>query len=455
MISSLILALRFLTVVPVPGREVDPREALGRAAWWFPIVGLALGIVLAGADRALRAVVSPMLAAALVLAIWKAATGAIHLDGLADCLDGLAGHDRVRRLAIMQDSRIGVFGAVGLTFYLLIAFVGLGETPTAARGRILLVAPVVGRLAPLLIAPRFRPAKPDLGTGAAFLRGLSPWAGLAHLAAVAVLSAWLLGPLGPAMMLASLLVVLLWTAFLAGRFGGMTGEVLGSVIELSELAILLEGVSLARSGAICHGDDGLPRPPRERRWSRDATLHRASRRAALAARGAADGGCCAPHGRRRTRCRVRERSRANSAERRDPRGAARSRHRRRAGVARVRHGALGGADRAADPWVGRRRLHGVDGGRGWLPVSRGREPEPADGSSLARVRADRRRSPRSLHRRRRTWRHESHDPLSRPGAREPAAPGARSGLRMPLRAVALERSLGALRDQRRSRRGRV
>jgi len=250
MVSSLILAMRFLTVVPVPGREVDPREALGRAAWWFPIVGLALGIVLAGADRALRAVVSPMLAAALVLAIWKAATGAIHLDGLADCLDGLAGHDRVRRLAIMQDSRIGVFGAVGLTFYLLIAFVGLGETPTAARGRILLVAPVVGRLAPLLIAPRFRPAKPDLGTGAAFLRGLSPWAGLAHLAAVAVLSAWLLGPLGPAMMLASLLVVLLWTAFLAGRFGGITGDVLGSVIELSELAILLEGASLARSGAI-------------------------------------------------------------------------------------------------------------------------------------------------------------------------------------------------------------
>src|SRR5262249_43454290 len=168
MVSSLVLAVRFLTVVPIPGRDVDPREALGRAAWWFPVIGLALGMVLAAADRALQAVGSPMLAAALVIALWKAATGAIHLDGLADCLDGLAGHDRVRRLAIMQDSRIGVFGAVGLTFYLLIAFVGLSETPAAARGRMLLVAPVVGRLAPLVIAPRFRPAKPDLGTGAPF-----------------------------------------------------------------------------------------------------------------------------------------------------------------------------------------------------------------------------------------------------------------------------------------------
>jgi adenosylcobinamide-GDP ribazoletransferase len=250
MVSSLILAVRFLTVVPVAGREADAREALGRAAWWFPVVGLAMGIVLVAADRALQAVVPPMLAAVLVLTIWKAATGAIHLDGLADCLDGLAGHDRVQRLAIMQDSRVGVFGAVGLTLYLLIAFVGLSETPTAARGRLLLVAPVFGRLVPLLIAPRFRPAKPNDGSGAAFLRALSPWAGLVHLAAVAVFSAWLLGPWGPAMMLASLLVALLWTAFLADRFGGITGDVLGSVIELSELAILLEGASLAHSGAI-------------------------------------------------------------------------------------------------------------------------------------------------------------------------------------------------------------
>lgn len=250
MVSSLILAVRFLTVVPVPGREADAREGLGRAAWWFPVVGLALGIVLAGADRALQAVVPPLLAAVLVLAIWKAVTGAIHLDGLADCLDGLGGHDRARRLAIMQDSRIGVFGAVGLMFYLLIAFVGLAEMPTAARDRLLLVAPLVGRLAPLVIAPRFRPAKPDDGSGAAFLRALSPWAGLVHLAAVAVLSAWLLGPWGPAMMLTSLIVVFIWTACLAERFGGITGDVLGSVIELSELAILLEGASLARSGAI-------------------------------------------------------------------------------------------------------------------------------------------------------------------------------------------------------------
>ncbi len=250
MISSLILAVRFLTVVPVPGREAEGRDALGRAAWWFPVVGLALAVMLAIADRALQAAVSPLLSALLVLGIWKVATGAIHLDGLADCLDGLGGRDRAHRLAIMHDSRIGVFGAVGLIFYLLIAFVALAEIPTGARGCVLLMAPVAGRLAPLLIAPRFNPANPDSGSGAAFVRALSPWAGLVHLVAVAAFSAWLLGPWGPIMTLASLLAVFLWSVFLVGRFGGLTGDVLGSTIELGELAIVLEGAALARSGAI-------------------------------------------------------------------------------------------------------------------------------------------------------------------------------------------------------------
>jgi adenosylcobinamide-GDP ribazoletransferase len=250
MIPSLILAVRFLTVVPVPGREADGRDALGRAAWWFPVVGLVLGVALALADRALQAALSPLLSALLVLAIWKVATGAIHLDGLADCLDGLGGRDRAHRLAIMQDSRIGVFGAVGLMFYLLIAFVALAETPAGARGRILVVAPMVGRLAPLLIAPRFSAANPDRGSGAAFVRALSPWAGLVHLAVVVAFSGWLLGPWGPVMMLASLLAVFLWSAFLVERFGGLTGDVLGSAIELGELAIVLEGAALAHSGAI-------------------------------------------------------------------------------------------------------------------------------------------------------------------------------------------------------------
>ncbi len=250
MIASLILAVRFLTLVPVPGREADGRGALGRAAWWFPIVGFALGVALVTMDRALQVAFSPVLSALLVLSLWKVATGGIHLDGLADCLDGLGGRDCQHRLAIMRDSRIGAFGAVGLIVCFLIALLALAEMAAGTRGRILLLAPTVGRLAPLLIGPRFTAASPDHGSGAAFLSSMSPWAGPVHLVGVCALSAWLLGRWGPVVTLGSLLAVSIWSAFLVRRFGGLTGDVLGSGVELGELAILLAGASLAHRGLV-------------------------------------------------------------------------------------------------------------------------------------------------------------------------------------------------------------
>ena len=70
--------------------------------------------MLAAADWTLARVFPSLVAAVLVVALWKVATGGIHLDGLADCLDALGGGSRERRLAIMRDHRIGVFAAAGL-----------------------------------------------------------------------------------------------------------------------------------------------------------------------------------------------------------------------------------------------------------------------------------------------------------------------------------------------------
>src|SRR5262245_57508524 len=98
--ASLFIAVRFLTIVPVPRPEAEEAGALGRAAWWFPAVGLALGGVLALSDTLLTLVLPPLSSALLVLIVWTVSTGAIHLDGLADCLDGIFAGDRERRLSI-------------------------------------------------------------------------------------------------------------------------------------------------------------------------------------------------------------------------------------------------------------------------------------------------------------------------------------------------------------------
>ena len=250
MIPSLVLAVRFLTILPVPGREAEGPRALGRAAWWFPIVGLALGAVLVALDRLLSLAFPALLAALLVVSLWKVATGGIHLDGLADCLDGLGGRDVQHRLAIMRDSRVGAFGAVGLIIYFLTSLLALAETPVGVRDRVLLLAPAVGRLAPLLIGPRFRAATPDHGSGSRFLEGLSGWAGPVHLAAAVAGSAWLVGAQGPIMVLGAILVVFVWSAFLARRLGGLTGDALGSGVELGELGMLLGAASLAHLGLV-------------------------------------------------------------------------------------------------------------------------------------------------------------------------------------------------------------
>jgi adenosylcobinamide-GDP ribazoletransferase len=243
-LEHLILAVRFLTIVPVPGREATSAGALGRAAWWFPPVGLGLGVCLVAADHLFGFAFPPLLWAVLLVSLWKILTGGIHLDGLADVLDGLAGRDAAHRVAIMRDSRIGVFGASGLVLCVAIAVAAIDALPAGRRGGVLLLAPTVGRLAPVLIGPLFPAATPGEGSGASFLDGLSPWAAPVCLAGLWMLAAALFGPWGGLLLSLALVGVLLWAVWLGSQFGGMTGDALGSSVELGELSTLVAAAAL-------------------------------------------------------------------------------------------------------------------------------------------------------------------------------------------------------------------
>ena len=242
--SYLILAVRFLTIVPVPGREATGAGALGRAAWWFPAVGVALGACLVAADHLFAFVFPPLLGSILVIGLWKVLTGGMHLDGLADVLDGLAGRDAERRLAIMRDSRIGVFGAAGIVLCFLISTGALDALPAGRHPAMLLLAPAAGRLAPLLIGPLFPAASPGQGVGAAFLEGLSPWAAAVSVTGLWILATALLGPWGGLLVSLAVASVLLWAVFVASRLGGLTGDALGSSVEVGELATLCAAAAL-------------------------------------------------------------------------------------------------------------------------------------------------------------------------------------------------------------------
>ena len=99
-------ALQFLTILPVKRNFTS--EQIGRAAVWFPVVGLIIGAILFGLHYVLKLLLPSGVVNGLLLAALVLLSGGLHLDGLADTIDGLAGHRTPeRRLEIMRDSHIG------------------------------------------------------------------------------------------------------------------------------------------------------------------------------------------------------------------------------------------------------------------------------------------------------------------------------------------------------------
>lgn len=236
--KSLGLAVRYLTIAPIPaGAHVEP-ATLGRAAAWFPLIGLALGLAVAVAEWAIATLFPPLLDALLTVTLWKLLTGGLHLDGLADCLDGLVGRDAADRLRIMRDSRIGAFGAIGLILFLLLEVAAVSELPPPARWWTLLSAPALARSMPPLVAWIFRPATP-LGQGAMFRSGLTRARVSVAVTLGAIVMAVSLGIAGLVAvgLIGAISLALGW--FFTRRLGGVTGDVLGATVEVSELVALL------------------------------------------------------------------------------------------------------------------------------------------------------------------------------------------------------------------------
>ncbi len=230
---SLFLALGFLTSIPVrtPAPQADD---LSRAAIWFPFVGALIGAVLVIAQLILTRFFAPLLAGALIVVIWVALTGGLHLDGLADCGDGLlAAASRERRLEIMRDPRLGTFGGMVLIMHLLIKTLAVAflTAPIA-----LLLAPALARWLMLFVAQQ--PAARPGGMGAAFSAGLAKgsWIG------GAIIPLMLMVPGAPRSIVAAIAAGLATFGIIRlaqSRLGGVTGDVFGLTIEIVEVVVLL------------------------------------------------------------------------------------------------------------------------------------------------------------------------------------------------------------------------
>ncbi len=264
-VQLVLVALQFLTRVPVPARATRGFTAdwLNHCVAHFPLVGACVGAASAGVMWSSLWLWSPAVAATLAVAFTVWLTGAFHEDGLADTADALGGAvDRAQALAIMKDSRIGTYGATALVLSLggRIALVTQLATASATAAALALtLSHALGRSAAVVVMaslpyggdPAHAKAKPlALAVPWEARFGAAVWTGLLLVSCAAaaqwapLAATWPTPPgrLGVGLAAATcamVAVALVMRRWLRRRLGGYTGDGLGATEQTCELAVLL------------------------------------------------------------------------------------------------------------------------------------------------------------------------------------------------------------------------
>jgi adenosylcobinamide-GDP ribazoletransferase len=244
---SFLAALRFLTTLRVPRRDGSGPEDLSHSAAFFPVVGIIIGLILAGAYWLLIRILPLGVVSGILIVAGVVLSGGLHLDGFVDTCDGLGGHkDAATRWQVMHDSRSGAFGIIGVFCLLAVKYGALNSVPDSLMMAALLIMPVVSRWTMVYAIFAYPYARPS-GLGKVIKQGLGrgrfALATAVTLAAATGLAGWGGIPLfylaGPLTMLGIWLITLAMAAYLKGKFDGLTGDNYGAINEVAEVATLI------------------------------------------------------------------------------------------------------------------------------------------------------------------------------------------------------------------------
>ena len=237
MIIPLLAALQFLTLIPPIVKRPFTAKELGQAVGFYPLVGVVIGALLAGAQYGLNLIAPASLTAALTLTLWVLATGALHLDGFLDSWDGLfGGFTPEKRMEIMHDERVGAFGLASGILLLILKFSALGHLPNATTALILI--PTLSRWG-IALALTCYPYARSHGLGRD-LKDNVTWRQLALASVIALITAWFCAQwLGLIALACTALVIQVTTRFVLSRLPGLTGDIYGALNEWLEMLLLI------------------------------------------------------------------------------------------------------------------------------------------------------------------------------------------------------------------------
>ncbi len=256
-IRALLASVSFFTVVPVPPLHEVDRDVARAAIITLPWLGLGIGIISAWVGGLLWwSGAGHLLAAVGAIAVSAAITGAMHLDGVADTADGLGSRKPPKQaLALMKKSDIGPMGVSVLLLVLLVQVAALVSPALSGWGFVALVLsmPMVGRLP--VIAGCSRPGVRVGGFGALFtgstsqtdwlvnaILGLSVVSGVAMMTGLGLGEGWVIALVLPVAALLAWAAAFGWERHVFRRIGCLTGDVFGSIIELTQTVYLVVAV---------------------------------------------------------------------------------------------------------------------------------------------------------------------------------------------------------------------
>ena len=212
---------------------------------FYPLVGLILGGMLWVSWKVLTEIFPPPVVDLILIALLVVLSGGMHLDGLADTIDGLwGGKDREQALKIMRDSHIGAFGVIALVLVLMAKYLALTHLPHGLKGQVLVAMPVLGRWAMVAMSYFSGYARSGPGLARPFIEHLT-WRELAVSTFTTVLIMLLtLGSSGLVIFAIAGLVSFSCLWYFRKKLGGVTGDCLGAVGELVEVTLLLSVLAI-------------------------------------------------------------------------------------------------------------------------------------------------------------------------------------------------------------------
>ena len=241
MLREISSVFSFLTIFP---SENATLENIAKYMYVFPIVGIAIGLLVGSFGFGLSFILEPLLVSLLVVASIAIITGIHHADGLADFADGLmVKGSKARKLQAMKDLSTGSAGIVAIVLYLIGLVVTISLTSGFDLFRAILISEILAKFSMVLMASLGNSA--SLGSNSPFVKIMKDKKKLAAAFIIMLIPVIVIGETTGLVMLGVAVIITLFLLAISTRsFGGITGDVLGATNELTRLASLMVFVSI-------------------------------------------------------------------------------------------------------------------------------------------------------------------------------------------------------------------